>query len=133
MINKENALKQLDDIHTRYQEARKSARNEKLEGVPTSKQYAILTAMSAAIDRLAPPDSRYVQNAQKVSEKYGPSYNISAIYGIFKALRDDYRSGYLQEIEELIHADIFSDFLDMAEYLLNKGFKDPSAVLIGGY
>jgi hypothetical protein len=31
----------------------------------------------------------------------------------------------------LIHADLFSDFLEMAEYFQDEGFKDPAAVLAG--
>jgi hypothetical protein len=52
--------------------------------------------------------------------------------GILKALRADYEADYLSSVEELIHADIFSDFLEMASYLLKEGYKDPAAVMIGG-
>lgn len=31
----------------------------------------------------------------------------------------------------MVSADIFSDFLDMASYLLSQGYKDPAAVMIG--
>ena len=34
-------------------------------------------------------------------------------------------------IKELVHAEIFSDFLDTASYLLEERYKDPAAV-IGG-
>jgi hypothetical protein len=37
----------------------------------------------------------------------------------------------LQSISELIHADIFADFLEMADYLLEQGYKDPAAVITG--
>ena len=51
--------------------------------------------------------------------------------GMLQALRNDYESGYLQSVVELAHADIFADFLDMAEYLLQQGYKDPAAVVTG--
>jgi hypothetical protein len=51
--------------------------------------------------------------------------------GILQALRDDYEAGYLQTVEELIHADVFADFLAMAHELLSKRYKDPAAVLAG--
>ena len=94
--------------------------------------------MAAAIARLAPPKTPYIQNAQDAIETYNDYDDediplpIPALVGIIKALRADYNAGYLQLIHELIHADIFSDFLEMAEYLLETGFKDPSAVLVGG-
>jgi hypothetical protein len=34
-------------------------------------------------------------------------------------------------VESEIHADIFADFLEMADYLLQQGYKDPAAVVIG--
>jgi len=54
------------------------------------------------------------------------------LYGILKSLRDVYDRGYLQTIQELVHADVFSDFLVMAEYLLTEEYKDPAAILTGG-
>ena len=38
---------------------------------------------------------------------------------------------YLKRIEDLVSADIFTDFLEMAEYLLKNGYKDPATSLIG--
>ncbi len=38
--------------------------------------------------------------------------------------------GYLAKVTELVHADLFSDFLDMADYLLESGYKDPAAVIV---
>lgn len=34
-------------------------------------------------------------------------------------------------VEEIVHADLFDDFLDMANELLSKGFIGPAAVLSG--
>jgi hypothetical protein len=36
--------------------------------------------------------------------------------GLLRALRADYAAGYLRKISELIHADLFSDFLEMADH-----------------
>ena len=35
-------------------------------------------------------------------------------------------------MQALVRADVFADFLEMAEYLIQQGYKDPAAVLIGG-
>jgi len=58
--------------------------------------------------------------------------STSRTLGILKALKEDVEAGYLTTLRELIHADMFGDFLEMAEYLLTDGFKDPAAVLVGG-
>ena len=47
-------------------------------------------------------------------------------------MRTDYEAGHLQLLNELIHADLFSDFLEMADYLFEEGYKDPTAVIGGG-
>ena len=51
--------------------------------------------------------------------------------GILRAARDDIKGGYLQKIEILVSASVVSDFLEMAEHLLDNGYKDPSDSLIG--
>jgi hypothetical protein len=41
-------------------------------------------------------------------------------------------NGFLTDVKEIIHGELFSDFLDMADYLSSEGFKDASAVMVGG-
>lgn len=50
---------------------------------------------------------------------------------ILKAAKEDIEGGYLKNLETLVSADIFTDFLEMSEYLLEQGYKDPAASLIG--
>jgi len=51
--------------------------------------------------------------------------------GILRAAGDDIRGGYLQKVETLVSAGVFSDFLEMAEHLLDNDYKDPAASLVG--
>lgn len=51
--------------------------------------------------------------------------------GILKALKADIGSGFLTDVRELVTAEILTDFLEMAKHLLDAGYKDPSASLIG--
>lgn len=51
--------------------------------------------------------------------------------GIIKAIKTEIDNGWLFSIKGLISAEIFSDFLEMSEYLLEGNYKDPSAVMIG--
>jgi hypothetical protein len=58
---------------------------------------------------------------------------LNHLPGIVAALRSDVEGEYLQSIfSELIHANLFSDTLSMAEHLLNEGYKEAAAALIGG-
>ena len=51
---------------------------------------------------------------------------------IIEGVREEIDRGWLDSTKALISADIFSNILEMAEYLLSEGYKDASAVLVGG-
>jgi hypothetical protein len=90
-----------------------------------------VSLMTSAIERLAPPNSSYHKNAQLAQ---GTSHFQSAVpplMGVLRALHAAYQQDYLQSIQELIHADMFADFLEMSEHLLEQKYKDPAAVLCG--
>ncbi len=56
---------------------------------------------------------------------------LLSIVGVVESLSLDIKAGYLGTLEELIHGDIFSDFLEMADYLTITGYKDAAAVIAG--
>ena len=51
--------------------------------------------------------------------------------GMLRAARDEIAAGWLSSLAQLVTADIFADFLEMAEHLLSENYKDPAAVVIG--
>ncbi len=90
----------------------------------------------SAIHRLAPPGSIYAKNLKGYESRLTSgviemSRALDPARGMLEALRNDYESGYLQTVSELIRADIFGDFLEMADYLLEQNYKDPAAVVTG--
>ena len=107
----------------------------------SSPGIAELTELSClyvgAVVRYAPPDSHYHDQMRAV---YSPSTQsevemteqVQRLEGIVRALLHDYDGGRLRNYRELVHADLFADFLAMAEYLLQEGFKDAAAVHAGG-
>lgn len=130
-IDKGTALAQIDAVF---------ARRKELEGnwYPENVQE-ITTLACAVIKRLAPPGSVYLDHMESVFTNTLHSLSRSKdeevefrLQGVLRALRADYHAGRLQTFQELIHADLFSDFLEMAEYLLQEGYKDPAAVIAGG-
>lgn len=56
----------------------------------------------------------------------------SEALGILLAAKDEIDGGWLYSVKGLISAEIFSDFMEMAEHLISQNYKDPAAVLIGG-
>ncbi len=130
-IDKTTALAQIDAVTARRKELDQ-------DWVPENVQE-IITLSRAAIRRLAPPGSAYLEQMESVLKNTLKSISRSRdeevefrLRGILSALRGDFEAGRLQSFQELIHADLFSDFLEMAEYFMQEGYKDPAAVIAGG-
>lgn len=51
--------------------------------------------------------------------------------GILKSIKRELDGGWLVTLKGLVSAEIFSDFIEMGNYLLKEGYKDPAAVMIG--
>lgn len=51
--------------------------------------------------------------------------------GILKALKEDLELGYLTRVRDLVSAEIFTDFIEMAQHLLENSYKDSAASLVG--
>jgi hypothetical protein len=50
---------------------------------------------------------------------------------ILTRLRSDVANGYMRSTTNIISAEVFGDFLAMAQHLLDEGFKDPAASVTG--
>ena len=88
----------------------------------------------SAIVRASGKNSEYAAQACKFGGESGQPniYRLSRQMGVAKALLADIKNGYLQSAVELIRGDVFGDYLEMADYLLQQEFKDAAAVLCGG-
>ena len=102
--------------------------------VPESKCQTIWICGLAAIQRITGDSSAYSKQAEDIGKKYGPQLpkdRAGLLVGIMQALSDDLKAGYLKSVEELIHGELFGDFLEMARHLLDSGYKDAAAVIAG--
>ena len=63
-------------------------------------------------------------------ENSTPAHTVVGM-GILKAVKQEIDGGWLFTVKAIVSAEIFSDFLEMAEYLLQEGYKDPAAVMTG--
>lgn len=58
-------------------------------------------------------------------------YDAQLGRGILSAAREELAGGWLSTTKGLVSAEIFSDFLEMAQHLLDEEYKDPAAVMAG--
>jgi hypothetical protein len=88
------------------------------------------TKALSLIEGITDPESVYQRNFQE--NVNGPHVtDVDKGIGILKALKNDIEQGYLTKYRILVVAEVFDDFLEMAEYLLETDYKDPAASLLG--
>ncbi len=61
----------------------------------------------------------------------GHAYEIEIAIGILTSIKKEIENGWIFSLKGLVSAEIFTDFIEMAEHLLEEGYKDPAAVMIG--
>lgn len=133
-LSQQAVISQIDSILQKYSGVIGEIARSSFERTVENDLLAEATsAIHAMIARFSPAGSRHLSNADAAVKQYGQanSYCVEMLFGILKALKSDYQSGFLLSVQELIHGDVFSDFLEMAEHLNSEGYKDPAAVLAG--
>jgi hypothetical protein len=92
----------------------------------------IVAQAVAAVERFAAPGSHYARRARDIGQERSPQATAALhALGLLQAFREDVAEGRLRSLVELVHAETFSDFLDMAQHLVDQGYKDAAAVVAG--
>ena len=63
---------------------------------------------------------------------HGSSSGMPSCLGVLESAYEDFKLGLLEDTKALITAEVFADFIEQAEYLLDEGYKLPAAVLMRG-
>lgn len=122
-------LAQVARLESEYADLAKKAKYDDLSDLEDDlSRFAV--RLQAAMDRLAPRSSTYAKEADRYRE-YADHLKVRCLLGVLRALAEDVRLGWMSSVEELLHADTFSDFLEMASELNEKGYKDGAAVIAG--
>lgn len=133
-MNKEFFIKQLDDIITDYNKIKSKAQYDDLSGNTTIEEIStVLTKSKAAIVRIVGDKSEYYKDTDYTLKRTNihQGTKLRNIIGTITALRSDLENDYLKSFSDIVRSEVFSDYLEMAEYLLSEGYKDPAAVLVG--
>ena len=95
---------------------------------------SLISRIMSIITRITGTSSEYYKQANDILSKtqiHNAVTRLIRLLGVMSGLHDDIEAGYLKSFSELLHAEIFSDYIEMAEYLLEEGYKDPAAVITG--
>jgi len=126
-------IKQLDEVLKQFSQLKAaSERPNTIAGPPLSDIQRVITLGRAAIDRIVGRNSPYANEVSRNLERpIGDGMHLVLIAGVLESLKFDLEHGHLKSLAELIHGDVFCDFLDMASYLSQKKYKDAAAVVAG--
>jgi hypothetical protein len=90
--------------------------------------YGWRTQAIAALQSILGDGNVYtIQFAKVANYQNGPDAGIPVL---LRAI-SDIENGYLRKTSNIISAEVFSDFLEMADHLLKQGYKMPAASLCG--
>lgn len=57
--------------------------------------------------------------------------HFTQMLGVARAIKHEIASDLLMDFRALLQSEVFADFLEMGEYLLQEGYKDAAAVIVG--
>jgi hypothetical protein len=129
-------LRQIDDVLGLQTAMQERTKYPNLAGLSSWDYEQFNTAGLAAIERITGTDSAYFKQATaaiKAPQPPRPDYlaPFCKVRSSLQALRDAVAADHLETASGLIHAAVFADFLEMAQHLLDEGYKDAAAVIAG--
>ena len=131
-MNQIELIKRVDYLLNIGDEALKTEKFIELRGncIDAGKYMGFRTASLSFIRILYGEDHIYYLDFKKKTE-VNKTMNLRIGMNILEAIRNEIENGWLYSVKKLVSAEIFSDFLEMSKYLLDEGYKDPAAVMIG--
>jgi HEPN domain-containing protein len=105
-------------------------RSEYSDAVDAAPMKAFRVAVLSFIDRVYGRTHSHFSEFQGCTDN---NYFSNAENGVavIRAIREEIAGGWLFTVKGLVTAEVFADFLEMAEHLLETGYKDPAAVMAG--
>lgn len=132
MTIQDQFVSQLDEILAEFEALLKRSKYDDVSDLPEAEVGRFVSWAEAVIHRVAGRPSAYVDQSDRVFKQGGyTGYLARSLAGIVQSLRSDVAAGYLRSQRELLSAALFADFIEMAQHLLNEGYKDAAAVIAG--
>jgi hypothetical protein len=124
---------QIDKLIAQAEAALKNVHSIQYSSVPVmqTEDWAALRAAGLAFIEatFGREHSYYGEFDRGLPDTY-PSSGKHAL-GVLSAIRDQIYGGWIGTTKGLVAAEVFADFLEMAEHLLDQGYKDAAAVIVG--
>ncbi len=111
----------------------RTQRPEALGGLPYNHQRYMEWRSQAhvCLDQAFGPEHDYTKDFQSAVTDRQYRGCAQAGLGILRGALENVEQGNLESLQNLVVAEVFSDFLEQAQHLLENGYKDPAASLAG--
>jgi hypothetical protein len=131
-----DAIGHLDEVLSLRKSYEEENANKDYKALTWQQEEDLYTAYVHALERCSPSRSFHYRRFRELTtpESLG-SFDLQIIIqrleGILRALRRDWCGMRLDTFMGLVHAEMFSDMLQGAAYLLGEGYYGPAAVMVG--
>jgi hypothetical protein len=135
MESEKHICRQIQELRHKGEEVLLRAEHDPLDPIgPRTVPYGAFIGWQARclsfLTRHLPKDDPYLERFRCAVTGSHP-YDVEAGLEILRALQEEIEGGYLRSFRALVQADLFADFLEMAQHLLQNRYKDPAALLTG--
>jgi hypothetical protein len=113
-------------LKTRYKN-----HGEPWEYVKPGETTGFRSATLSFIQSVYPSQHPYFTEFDRNTNGFTPEL-VERGLAILKLIKSEISGGWIFTFKGLVAAELFADFLDMANHLLENGYKDSAAVMIGG-
>ena len=129
-LDAEQAITQINQLLVEWERLTAQSKYDDLSDLQLADLQALKTRAAGAIRRWSNEIGPYVADARS-ADMFSLVASVPIHMGVLTAMKADIEAGWLTTVSELLHADTFSDLLEMSEELLDKGYKDAAAVIAG--
>lgn len=132
-MNNDFFIKQTIDIIDEFINLKRTSQYDDLSDLDDELVIKLITKSKSLVSRIVGNKSEYYKDIISTLEKkylcIGTQLNYTI--GSISALKEDLENNYLKSYTELLHSEIFSDYIEIAKHLLESGYKDSCAVIVG--
>lgn len=127
----EKIRKRLDELIATGEQVLATRKNPKSDVIDAQLAFQWATSVQNILVSVFGKESEHYKNFSAQVKEYIYYSLVFRAQGVLKAAKDDYDNEQLFEVRRLIEAEVFDDFMEQSEHLLNSGYYQPAAVIAG--
>ena len=125
-MNNEHFIKQAKEIIDEYNLIKRQSQYNDISDLSEELLTRLITKSKSFVVRVVGEKSEYYKDiiSALTEKRLGLGTNLKYVIGSITALKEDLENDYLKSYSELLHSEIFSDYIEISRHLLENGYKD---------